>query len=355
MYIECCPECRRERAAVCMICQLGHTTHQCPDLWRRYHLTTTDSAELTRSAAQPKPRAQLFCCNCGARGHVSFDCKALDRSKYAAARCDVFSYEDSTRFLDQVTDGGQKSIHVSSDRKSVWVVGSPPTPPQSTSRLRVLNYTFHPRDKISEKRIRSATNQVLKDVNHVDIVWRKQAKKGRIIVEFMGNGDKQEARRMFKKLVHLPGKGTSVALRKAFQAVQTPPATGNGTAAADANGDAAGSSTGVDRDSGSARQPKRRMIETVTIKYTNHENREVNCINRVCLSVVRKKSLGSLLAKLQNRHRVCITSTVVGDKWEIYIASPTGTSNPVGNNQSGQALVTINSFLQKVKNSPTSG
>ena len=238
VYTECCPECLRERTAVCMrYMKHGHTTQDCQDQWRCYHLTTTESAELTRSAAEPKPLDQLFCCNCAERGHLVSDCKDLDRSKYPAAPCNIFSYEDPTRFLDEVTDGGQTSINISSDRKSV---GSPP--PQSASRLRVLGYTIYPRDKISVNRIRFATNQVSKDVNHVDIVWQRQSKNGTFIVEFKGNGDKQEARRMFKELVHLQGKETSLAAQ-----AQTPQTSNQQVV--DANSDAAGSS-GVDRDNG---------------------------------------------------------------------------------------------------------
>ena len=167
-----------------MICKLNHTTRTCPDLWRRYYLTTSDGQELVAGEPALKPANTLFCCNCARRGHLWYDCGRVQTTKYPVAKLNIFSYEDSKEFLDRVTDGGTSSISVSEDcngNKSVWVLGSP-----SPKKTRVLSYSFDPAGKISDIRMALAKSKVLAEVVNVEISWRKQKKKGRFIVEFQG-------------------------------------------------------------------------------------------------------------------------------------------------------------------------
>ena len=112
IYIECCPDCRRERNAVCLICKLSHLTTQCPDLWRRYHMTTTQQDKPTATTASLKPDHLQKCYLCAGSGHLPFNCKVMRPSKYLLPNPAVFQYEDSSKFLDELTDGGRNSVRL---------------------------------------------------------------------------------------------------------------------------------------------------------------------------------------------------------------------------------------------------
>ena len=110
IYIECCPDCRRERGAVCLICKLNHLTTQCPDLWRRYHMTTTLQSQPTATTTSLKPDHLQKCYLCAGSGHLPFNCRAAPQSKYLMPNPAVIQYEDSRQFLDELTNGGQNSV-----------------------------------------------------------------------------------------------------------------------------------------------------------------------------------------------------------------------------------------------------
>jgi protein AIR1/2 len=69
---------------------MGHVQRDCPDIWRRFHLTLEGETPV-RTASDKHP-ADLWCCNCGRRGHLSEDCRRFAYSPYPRNSLRVVSY-----------------------------------------------------------------------------------------------------------------------------------------------------------------------------------------------------------------------------------------------------------------------
>ncbi|XP_008191804.1 uncharacterized protein Zcchc7 [Tribolium castaneum] len=68
-----CSLCFKLRDYQCQICSMtGHAPETCPDLWRRYHLTTTEGPLKTYSGPALKPN--LWCSGCAQPGHLEHMC-----------------------------------------------------------------------------------------------------------------------------------------------------------------------------------------------------------------------------------------------------------------------------------------
>ncbi|XP_050710786.1 uncharacterized protein LOC126995351 [Eriocheir sinensis] len=68
-----CPTDRRDKC--CALCGYpGHTSDICPDLWRRFHLTTTGMIAQTPLEHYTKPTREQYCCACAKRGHYGHEC-----------------------------------------------------------------------------------------------------------------------------------------------------------------------------------------------------------------------------------------------------------------------------------------
>merc|ERR1712179_15419 len=93
-FLESCMHCRRLNDVECTECgYYGHVARDCPDLWRRYHATTTGSKVITPSSgAAEKPDKECWCCNCGKKGHMGDDCRSYSYSKYPPSTLRVVSY-----------------------------------------------------------------------------------------------------------------------------------------------------------------------------------------------------------------------------------------------------------------------
>jgi len=93
-FLESCMHCRRLNDVECTECgYYGHVARDCPDLWRRYHATTTGSKVITPSSgAAEKPDKECWCCNCGKKGHMRDDCRSYSYSKYPPSTLRVVSY-----------------------------------------------------------------------------------------------------------------------------------------------------------------------------------------------------------------------------------------------------------------------
>ncbi|KAJ1520897.1 hypothetical protein ONE63_003978 [Megalurothrips usitatus] len=60
----------------CKICQCrDHGWKMCPDLWRRYHLTTSDGKIVEPVGDDKRPKHEHWCSNCAGRGHLSHECR----------------------------------------------------------------------------------------------------------------------------------------------------------------------------------------------------------------------------------------------------------------------------------------
>nr|XP_053644637.1 uncharacterized protein LOC128697149 isoform X1 [Cherax quadricarinatus] len=91
------------RAVTCSTCSFpGHCRELCPDLWRRFHLTTSGVEVNTPVKATPRPVGDKFCCNCGKRGHYGYDCE-LDfyKRSYVQVTQSVISYSTPFSFANE--------------------------------------------------------------------------------------------------------------------------------------------------------------------------------------------------------------------------------------------------------------
>jgi len=318
IYIECCPDCRRERGAVCLICKLNHLTTQCPDLWRRYHMTTTLQSQPTATTTSLKPDHLQKCYLCAGSGHLPFNCRAAPQSKYLMPNPAVIQYEDSRQFLDELTNGGQNSV-VMSNPKSLWVVrGSNDSPAASSSYIRspkLLKYSISDAG-LNSRALDTARFNVMKSVSNVQIDWRRQPKKGRFFVEFSGHGDTLAARSQFKKLLTFkkeksgkkPLLPTSIAPTKEtmLPPVTLPPTTRN------ALPQNALPQTALSKN-----------MQRITVIHRNVHNKQLRCSRQLNLSPRDHKQLCKLLVKLESRYRVAITSSKLPHEWEIFVNSRT--------------------------------
>ncbi|GIY93889.1 uncharacterized protein CEXT_3632 [Caerostris extrusa] len=62
-----------QRIYSCNLCnRRGHTIQNCPDLWRRFHLTTSMGKIVAQTTCTSNK--QIFCYNCGVPGHYGAEC-----------------------------------------------------------------------------------------------------------------------------------------------------------------------------------------------------------------------------------------------------------------------------------------
>ncbi|KAG5868742.1 hypothetical protein JTB14_012078 [Gonioctena quinquepunctata] len=116
-----CWKCFKFRHSVCRLCKMkGHVENTCPDLWRRYHLTT-DDGPIVVSREQIKPRDEQWCSGCARQGHLEHECKSYPR-EYPPTTPYIVNYEDNlclsesrlARYLvsSTITSEGQTSNEV---------------------------------------------------------------------------------------------------------------------------------------------------------------------------------------------------------------------------------------------------
>jgi len=107
-YLLSCSHCRRLDHVTCGECRYqGHLARDCPDLWRRFHLTTqTDrSGKLVPVPADnpksSKSEKECWCCNCGQKGHSLDNCQQYLYTKYPIASPWVVNYKVPTSLFNQ--------------------------------------------------------------------------------------------------------------------------------------------------------------------------------------------------------------------------------------------------------------
>ncbi|GFY62950.1 uncharacterized protein TNIN_13771 [Trichonephila inaurata madagascariensis] len=66
--------CFSYKVETCFLCNMpGHSGKCCPDLWRRYHLTTSLGKII--KGKQRTSNSSIFCYNCGSEGHYGAECE----------------------------------------------------------------------------------------------------------------------------------------------------------------------------------------------------------------------------------------------------------------------------------------
>lgn len=118
MFLESCLHCRNLARVECQECGgLGHLRMFCPDLWRRYHLTTRPGPPVEPMMDSHKKKYERWCCNCGREGHLVDQCKRYLYSKYPAPELTVKNYSEPPQFhLDEpkAPEGEKRQKYVSS-------------------------------------------------------------------------------------------------------------------------------------------------------------------------------------------------------------------------------------------------
>lgn len=84
----------------CNLCKMrGHTVNDCPDLWRRYHLTTSPDS-IIKGSKEISQGVKKYCYNCGHEGHYGHECLRPRMSPDSfPAWPFVISYKDPSRQL----------------------------------------------------------------------------------------------------------------------------------------------------------------------------------------------------------------------------------------------------------------
>lgn len=158
----------------------------------------------------------------------------------------------------------------------------------------------------SESTLRKAKNSVLQEVKHVEIHWRKQLKKGRMLVEFTGKGNTKEAKNIFKKMITFQKKPTSTPARKDNAAQENPTPTTSKL------------EKGKILSSPNKKQASS-CITAININHVSQEGKQLRRHIRLFLTEKQKRNVGKLLGKIEFKNRVQITSCYVGTTWEITI------------------------------------
>ncbi|XP_033735952.1 zinc finger CCHC domain-containing protein 7-like [Pecten maximus] len=67
-----CPKQRKQRGQTCFRCLMpGHSKISCPDIWRQFHMTTSEGPV---QKMEMKQNPKRFCSNCASRKHFGFEC-----------------------------------------------------------------------------------------------------------------------------------------------------------------------------------------------------------------------------------------------------------------------------------------
>ncbi|RZB40616.1 uncharacterized protein BDFB_005539, partial [Asbolus verrucosus] len=89
-----CKFCFKFRNHQCQICFMtGHSANTCPDMWRRYHLTTIEGPLISYDGPILKPSNRLWCSGCARSGHLEYTCRFF-KSVYPPSDPHIKSYED---------------------------------------------------------------------------------------------------------------------------------------------------------------------------------------------------------------------------------------------------------------------
>ncbi|XP_063841989.1 uncharacterized protein LOC135089822 [Scylla paramamosain] len=114
----CCFKCGEEPHYFCPATDLAHTCnlcsypgHQkdlCPDLWRRFHLTTNGMAAKAPTEHLMRPLGERYCYSCGRQGHYGHECPTRYRNRsYTHVPQSVVSYCSPVNLI-----GGNFAVNV---------------------------------------------------------------------------------------------------------------------------------------------------------------------------------------------------------------------------------------------------
>ena len=282
------------------------------------------------------------------------DCPERIWSKYAPVTSRVFSYENPKKFLNAITNDGTSSVTLSENGKEVWVVGSCQS--GSPKKARFHRYCFPLTQKITDNIMRAYTKSIIGEFKDVSIAWRRQHKKGRMVVEFTGNGDTKEAKFRFKKLLTFQGRkapqqndttnsrspekrdnaSSSISIPAAVISSHLNSGSSSqgfvrGTTVLPQNGTTSKESSpsksfkpveddsNPSVDNNTVQSGIIKSLSEIRLIHTNSRGRQCRQSLEVNLTEKQKKGVGKLLSSMEKKHKVQITSCYVGKAWEITI------------------------------------
>lgn len=98
-FSENCRKCRYLDTMDCRLCGgRGHIQNQCSDIWRRYHATLKKGQPLEPKKSVHLPATEVWCCNCGKKGHLVHQCRAYSYSCVPPLVTSVISYKEPQQF-----------------------------------------------------------------------------------------------------------------------------------------------------------------------------------------------------------------------------------------------------------------
>lgn len=113
--------CRKKMNTLfCHLCNMqGHIKENCPDLWRRYHLTTKPVK--IKKGKQVRQNTNLYCWNCGKGGHFGGVCPVSlsSRNFFSTWPC-VISYDNPNKLLKRRLNGSG-NFGITKSNKSLTV------------------------------------------------------------------------------------------------------------------------------------------------------------------------------------------------------------------------------------------
>ncbi|KAL0272989.1 UNVERIFIED_CONTAM: hypothetical protein PYX00_005774 [Menopon gallinae] len=92
-YSLSCNKCKSESCKTCSRCSMsGHHFLNCSDHWRRFHSTIGKTVVTAPEKDTYKSAVEMWCCNCGRKGHYPIHCQAKKNLSFPETTLYVASY-----------------------------------------------------------------------------------------------------------------------------------------------------------------------------------------------------------------------------------------------------------------------
>jgi len=142
-FQESCSHCQRLNREECKECRKrGHIARDCPDYWRRFHMSTLSTKVVKPRSRSQKSNKDCWCCNCGSQGHLQEACHRPRYSKYPPTSLKVVSYAQP-----KVVGGEEGEEGTPKAKKKKMSKSCPTSPHPSSSTL--TDFSSQPASPIS--------------------------------------------------------------------------------------------------------------------------------------------------------------------------------------------------------------
>jgi len=142
-FQESCSHCQRLNREECKEChKRGHIARDCPDYWRRFHMSTLSTKVVRPRSRSQKANKDCWCCNCGSQGHLQEACHRPKYSRYPPTSLKVVSYAQP-----KVLGGEEGEEGTPKPKKKKMSKSCPTSPHPSSSTL--TDFSSQPASPIS--------------------------------------------------------------------------------------------------------------------------------------------------------------------------------------------------------------